>query len=95
MLHYDEKFCERFINLLNTEFPSHKNSFRTSQETHYIFATKISGLMLLFAVTKTGNRRRKQSSDMLKQMVHTVSTGLLKVFDWSSFNYEGGGLISL
>jgi hypothetical protein len=28
-------------------------------------------------------------------MVHTVSTGLLKVFDWSSFNYEGGGLISL
>jgi hypothetical protein len=39
MLRYDEKLPAHFINILNTEFPLHKNSFHTSQETHYIFAT--------------------------------------------------------
>lgn len=66
MLRYDGKLSAYFIDPLKTEFPSHKNQFRTSQEIHYIFAKKTRGLMLVretIAVHCEKNTKQAQNVD--------------------------------
>jgi hypothetical protein len=87
MLRCDEKLSAYFINPLKTEFPSHKNLFHTSKETHYIFPTKIRGLVLFretIAVYCEKNMKQTQNAQFQHVKAagtYIVSIGLLKIFD--------------
>jgi hypothetical protein len=82
-------YCENHMEHTNTlcgQNAAYINSVRTSQETHHVSATKPNQLMLFREMTAVYYDKhmkhtyrlcgRRQSFNLLKEEVHTVTTGL-------------------